>query len=241
MGGADRIHGRRMNCTARAQSGKIAVLNARFFPLSTRSMLQATDLSCRRGDRELFAGLAFSLAAGSWLQVTGNNGAGKTSLLRMLCGLAPAETGQIQWNGSAISELGDAYRAELLYLGHQAPVKEELSLRENLLLSAAVKGWEPSLQEMESALKNMGLAGREDAPARFLSQGQKRRVALAQLCYAREPLWILDEPLAALDGEASAVVSELAGKHLSAGGTLVFTSHQRMPLPQSGQSLQVGA
>jgi heme exporter protein A len=203
-------------------------------------MLQVTDLSCRRGDRELFAGLAFSLAPGNWLQVTGNNGAGKTSLLRMLCGLAPPEDGEILWNGSAISELGDAYRAELLYLGHQAPVKEDLSLRENLLLSAAVKGWEPSPQEMESALKNMGLAGREDAPARFLSQGQKRRVALAQLCYAREPLWILDEPLAALDGEASTMVTELAGKHLAAGGMLVFTSHQRMQLPQSGQSLQVG-
>jgi heme exporter protein A len=224
-----------------AGSGKMQPLLPHGLMNYSSLMLTVANLACVRGERELFSGVGFTLTAGNWLQVTGNNGAGKTSLLRMLCGLAPPETGEILWNGSAISELGDAYRAELLYLGHQAPVKDDLSLRENLLLSAAVKGWEPSPQEMESALKNMGLAGREDAPARFLSQGQKRRVALAQLCYAREPFWILDEPLAALDGEASTMVTELAGKHLAAGGMLVFTSHQRMPLPQSGQSLQVGA
>src|SRR5271165_6676205 len=105
------------------------------------SMLTATDLSCVKGDRELFAGIGFALAGGSWLHVTGGNGAGKTSLLRLLCGLAPPAAGQVSWDGTPVRELGDAYREELLYIGHQAPLKEDLTAIENLQAWSGIKGW----------------------------------------------------------------------------------------------------
>jgi len=204
-------------------------------------MLNATGLSCVRGERELFAGLDFSLAPGSWLQVTGDNGAGKTSLLRLLVGLSEPAAGEIRWNGTPIRELGDEYRGKLLYLGHQTPVKEDLSARENLQISAALKGYELAASGAEAALAEMGLTGRADSPVRTLSQGQKRRVALAQLLHSGEPLWVLDEPFVALDNEAVAKVIKIISKHLAGGGVAVLTSHQEAGLPAaSKQMLQIG-
>jgi heme exporter protein A len=205
-------------------------------------MLDASDLCCVRGDRRLFEGLGFSLNAGEWLHVSGENGAGKTSLLRMLCGLSLPAAGEIRWAGKPISEVADDYRTGLTYLGHQTPVKEELSARENLQVSAAVKGWELATGIADSALRKMGLGGREDLPVRYLSQGQKRRVALSQLLTHSGPLWILDEPFVALDTDAVAAVARMIEAHLAAGGLAVLTSHQEAGLPlQSKRALRIAA
>ena len=205
-------------------------------------MLTATNLACMRGDRELFNGLAFELDCGGWLHLTGENGAGKTSLLRILCGLSPPNAGEIRWDGAPINELGDAYRAKLAYLGHQTPIKDELSARENLVVSAAIKGAELTPQAAESALQQMGLAGREDLPVRFLSQGQKRRVALALLLVADAPLWVLDEPFVALDTPAVSRLAGVIAQHVAHGGIAILTSHQDVDIDAgSKQTLRIAA
>jgi heme exporter protein A len=205
-------------------------------------MLTVTDLACTRGERELFAGIDFALDKGAWLHLTGENGAGKTSLMRTLCGLSPPAAGDIHWGDTPIHELGDAYRANLLYIGHHAAVKDELSARENLQVSAAVKGWSLSATDAGAALQRIGLGEREDLPLRFLSQGQRRRAALAQLLVSREPLWLLDEPFAALDESAITSVTQIIAAHLTAGGVVVLTSHQPAALPSaSKQALHLGA
>ena len=205
-------------------------------------MLTANNLSCIRGERQLFAGLGFALNAGEWLHVTGENGCGKTSLLRILCGLSPPAAGDIRWHDAPIRGLGDEYRASLFYLGHQTPIKEELSARENLQVSAAVKGRDLTRDDADAALGRMGLSGREELPVRFLSQGQKRRVALAQLLTSQAPLWVLDEPFAALDAPAMEVVTRIVAEHLAHGGIAVLTSHQDVTIgAASKQALRIDA
>jgi heme exporter protein A len=189
----------------------------------------------------LFAGIGFTVEKGTWLHFTGENGAGKTSLMRMLCGLSPPATGDIRWDDIPIRELGDNYRSNLLYVWHQAAVKEELTARENLQVSAAVKGWNLSATDANAALQRIGLGGREDLPLRFLSQGQRRRAALAQLLVSREPMWLLDEPFAALDETAIASIAQIIAAHLNAGGIAVLTSHQQAALPDATkQALHLG-
>ena len=222
--------------------GVRALLDPRSLPGFIRQMLHARDLTCIRGERRLFSELGFALKSGEWLHVTGENGAGKTSLLRMLCGLASADAGEIRWNDTPIRELGDEYRSKLLYLGHQTPIKEELSARENLQVSSAVKGFDLSQDDADAALGRMGLSGREELPVRFLSQGQKRRVALAQLLTTEAPLWVLDEPFVALDAQAREVVTRIVAEHLSHGGVAVLTSHQDVSIGAgSKQALRVDA
>jgi heme exporter protein A len=205
-------------------------------------MLQATGLSCARGERELFAGVGFSLPAGAWLHVTGNNGAGKTSLLRMLCGLSPPAAGSISWNGEPIRELGDSYRAELCYLGHQTPLKEDLTASENLRAAAAIKGRVLDTAAIARALERVELGGIAELPVRYLSQGQKRRVGLAQMTMTGEPLWVLDEPLAALDAAAVALFTQAMAQHLASGGIAVLTGHHEFALPlDTRQHLRIAA
>lgn len=189
-------------------------------------VLEVSDLECIRGENRLFAGVYFRLAGGELLSLQGKNGSGKTSLLRMLCGLAPPASGKITWRGVPIDELADQYRRRLCYLGHQNAIKEELTPRENLLASARLA--DVSLDEADAlaALERLGLAGREDLPCRYLSQGQKRRVALARLVYERRPLWLLDEPFVALDNAAVELIASLIGAHLQRGGLCVLTTHQ---------------
>lgn len=198
-------------------------------------MLSATQLECVRGDRRLFSGVSFAVDPGALLHVEGRNGSGKTSLMRLLCGLSRPERGEIRWRGTLISELGEEYRADVLYLGHSNGVKDELSALENLLASARIGGEPLDEDEARDALGALGLQGREDLPAKSLSQGQKRRVALARLKITRKPLWLLDEPVASLDRPAAEWFESMLATHLGRSGVVVLTTHQEICTP-SGSS-----
>lgn len=194
-------------------------------------MLEVLDLECVRGERSLFSGIGFRLEAGELLYLQGKNGAGKTSLLRMLIGLLPPEAGEIRWNGEPIRALADEYRADLCYLGHLNAIKEELTPLENLLAAARLADDNLSEDDALDALEQVGLAGREDLACKYLSQGQKRRVALARLVVNRRPLWVLDEPFVALDVTAVDWLAGIISAHLQRGGLAVMTTHQPVNIP----------
>jgi heme exporter protein A len=194
-------------------------------------MLEADQLECVRGERQLFAGLCFELRAGELLYLQGKNGAGKTSLLRMIIGLLPPCRGELRWSGSPIQALSDEYRAELCYLGHLNAIKEELTPIENLMSSAHLAGSPLSEEDALDALEQVGLVGREDLACKYLSQGQKRRVALARLVKEHRPLWVLDEPFVALDVSAVDWLASLISGHLQRGGMAVMTTHQAVTIP----------
>jgi heme exporter protein A len=192
-------------------------------------MLSVHGLTCVRGTRPLFSGVDFQVGAGSWAHVRGANGAGKTSLLRLLAGLSQPDEGEVRWNGQKIGS--EDFRRELMYLGHRAAVKEDLTAAENLITSAGMDGVDISRDQADHALRLFGLAGREDLPVRFLSAGQKRRVLLARTVTRQAKLWILDEPFTALDVKAVEFLSNRIADHVRAGGIAVVTSHQAIPLP----------
>jgi heme exporter protein A len=204
------------------------------------SMLSATALACVRGERRLFSGLDFTLAPGEWLHVQGENGAGKTSLLRILAGLSPPAAGEVRWQNEPIQRLAEEYRRHMLFLGHYGAVKEELTPLENLLFAAAIDDVTLSEAEALAHLGRFGLRGREDLAVRFLSAGQKRRVLLARLMVKKAALWILDEPFTALDAQAVELLARLIIEHVKGGGMAILTSHQSIPLP-NGKVLKVGA
>ena len=194
-------------------------------------MLETTDLECQRGDRRLFAGVGFRLGTSELMYLRVRNGTGKTSLLRQLCGLLPPAAGEIRWRDQPIKRLGEEYRRELCFLGHHNAIKEELTPLENLMASAKLA--DEALDEGRAldALETLGLAGREDLACRYLSQGQKRRVALARLVNEQRALWLLDEPFVALDAAAVELVASLIGAHLQRGGLAVLTTHQTVEIP----------
>lgn len=195
-----------------------------------RFMLSAHGLRCVRGERQLFAQLNLAVDAGQWLHVRGENGAGKTSLLRLLAGLAHPAEGEIRWCGQPVHQPESLYRRELLYFGHQGAVKEDLSALENLSFAAAMDGVALPQAQALAALYRVGLRGREDLPIRVLSAGQKRRVMLARLATRSAKLWVLDEPFTALDTKAVDLLATLITEHLANGGMAVLTSHQAMPI-----------
>jgi len=164
----------------------------------TQNQLVASDLSCMRGDRRLFEGLDFELFSGQLMYLRGHNGSGKTTLLRTLAGLLLQEAGEILWNGQPIHRIRDSYHADLMYLGHLNALKAELNAIENLRIDSAIRGQQLDEQAAWQLLTDIGLRGHEDLPTKYLSQGQKRRVALARLWINRAALWILDEPFSAL-------------------------------------------
>lgn len=205
-------------------------------------MFEARELECLRGERRLFSGVSFVLEAGQMLYVQGKNGAGKTSLLRILSGLVPAASGEVWWRGQPVRKHSEAFRAELCYLGHLNAIKEELSPLENLLIGARFSGVSLTPDAAMTALAQVGLASRADLSCRYLSQGQKRRVALARLVFERRALWILDEPYVALDSAAVAFVAGLLSAQLQRGGSVVLTTHQQVDVPAAQwRSLLLGA
>ncbi len=194
-------------------------------------MLETTRLDCVRGERHLFRALSFRLMPGELLSLQGRNGSGKTSLLRMLCGLLPPAGGEIRWRNEPIGKLGEDYRRELCFLGHQNAIKEELTPLENLMASARLA--DEALDEGAAldALETLGLAGREDLACRYLSQGQKRRVALARLGRERRAPWLLAGPFVARGTADVDLVAGLIGAHLQRGGLAVLTTHQAVDIP----------
>lgn len=198
-------------------------------------MLEISNLACSRGDHRLFSELSFTLDFGQIMQVQGANGSGKTSLLRTLCGFITPDEGDIIWRGESIRELDEEYYAEMMYLGHLNAIKDELSALENLRISAGLSGVELEEKEALAALRRMGLRGRELLPTKVLSQGQRRRVALARLLVSDAKLWVLDEPLTALDVGAVALIQELIAEHLARQGMVIFTTHQ--PLEVAGKEM----
>lgn len=194
-------------------------------------MLETINLECVRGDRTLFRDIAFVAKPGSLLHVHGPNGSGKTSLLRMLCGLSAPASGEIRWNAQPIAKLGDEYRSELVYMGHANAVKDDLNARENLTISSRLAGLPVSDADASDALRWFGLAAYQHLPSKVLSQGQKRRVALARMRLSTtRPLWILDEPFTALDAHAVGLVQSLLEAHLDHGGIVLLTTHQEVAI-----------
>jgi heme exporter protein A len=212
------------------------VYNPELFNFRSFFMLEVSNLACSRGDHRLFSGLCFALSPGQIMQVQGANGSGKTSLLRTLCGFISPDEGCISWGGTDVRELAEDYFAQMMYLGHLNAIKDELSALENLRISAGLSGMELSEADAIAALRRMGLKGRERLPTKVLSQGQRRRVSLARLLVNDARLWVLDEPLAALDVGAVALIGELIREHLAGGGMVIFTTHQ--PLVVAGMEMR---
>ena len=204
-------------------------------------MLTASNLSLSRGDRRLFSCVSFTLESGQWLHLEGDNGVGKTSLLRLLCGLISLEEGEIRWKGQTTSKTPEIFRADLAYLGHQLALKQDLSPLENLRADAAISGRELSTKDAMAALAQMGLRSWEHLPVRVLSQGQQRRTALSRLIVSTAALWILDEPFVALDAAAQNALAGVINAHLSRQGMVLLTSHQDLSLAGSGRRYKLTA
>ncbi|HWQ38428.1 MAG TPA: cytochrome c biogenesis heme-transporting ATPase CcmA [Burkholderiales bacterium] len=204
------------------------------------SMLQAVDLSCIRGTRRLFQCLGFSISAGEALCVRGENGAGKTSLLRILAGLSQPATGEVRWRDAPIARCREAYAAQLVFIGHANALKEDLSAVENLRAASALAGVACDAEAVRAGLSAEGLNDVADLPVQWLSQGQRRRVALTRLALSRgQPLWILDEPFSALDQTAVQRVCRRIEAHAAQGGVVVFTTHQDVELSVQSRSLEL--
>ena len=201
------------------------------FSASSPAALEARAISCVRGERELFSGLHLQVFAGQCLHIRGENGVGKTSLLRLLTGLASPDSGEVLWNGHPIKKEASEYHSKLLFLGHRDALKEDLSAIENLRMYTAIDGIALSERDAFSALWRFGLKGREDLPVNCLSAGQKKRVLMARMVTRRAQVWILDEPFNALDSHAAQELQGLIAEHLEGNGLVLLTSHQPLAIP----------
>jgi heme exporter protein A len=196
-------------------------------------MLEAQRLAARRGFSRLFAGLSFRVAAGEALVVTGANGSGKTTLLRMLAGLTAPEAGEIQWQGKRVGSFDRELRAAVAFSGHLPALKDGLTAEENLASLVALEGSPASRDAIVEALDEVALSRQSALPARVLSQGQRRRIGLARLSLVARPLWVLDEPLAALDTAGIALLARMMSRHLANGGLAVVATHAPLGLAES--------
>ncbi|WP_101775333.1 cytochrome c biogenesis heme-transporting ATPase CcmA [Pasteurella oralis] len=188
--------------------------------------LKTEKLACQRGGKILFTELNLIVNSGDFVQIEGHNGIGKTSLLRILVGLAQQLEGNVFWNDELIQKQREAYQYDLLYLGHHSGIKPELTAWENLKFYQHISACEQDEERLWQVLETVGLLGREDIPAAQLSAGQQRRIALARLWLSNAPLWILDEPFTAIDKKGVQVLTALFEQHVQQGGIVIFTSHQ---------------
>lgn len=195
--------------------------------------LVAEDLACRRGERLIFTGVSLVLAPGGALVLTGANGSGKSSLLRLLATLLAPEAGRILWGGAPIGDDIAAYRAHLAYVGHRDAIKPALSVRETLGFWAAMRG--AARPAIDAALAAFGLEAIADWPCGWLSAGQRRRLALARLVATPTPLWLLDEPSAALDADGEARLAVTIASHRAAGGHIIVATHQATAVPGASE------
>lgn len=193
-------------------------------------MLRVEGLSCSRGERRLFSGLSLALGGGEAVQIAGANGCGKTTLLRTVCGLQRPEAGTVRWRDNDIHRDPEAFDGECLYLAHENALNPDLTPRENLAALARLHGDPHSDEAIESALDALGVAALADRPCRNLSAGQRRRSALSRLRLSRAPLWLLDEPAAALDTGARTLLGDCIAGHVDGGGAVLFTTHEPLEL-----------
>lgn len=200
-------------------------------PENTPSLLNTVNLECTRDDRLLFTGLSLGLVKGEVLQIEGSNGSGKTSLLRILCGLRQPDEGKVVWQGEDISRSREDYYANMVYIGHLTCIKADLTTLENIRILLDTRSRSVAASTIEQALAQVGLAGFEDVTAKALSSGQRRRVLLAFLLLADARLWILDEPLTALDIKGVDLMESMILEHRENGGSVIFTTHHGMQLP----------
>ncbi|HEX4598884.1 MAG TPA: cytochrome c biogenesis heme-transporting ATPase CcmA [Burkholderiaceae bacterium] len=204
-------------------------------------MLEAIDLQCERGHRRLFDRLSFALAAGQCTHIVGDNGAGKTSLLRILCGLLRQTHGEVRWHGRRIDRVRDEYGADLAYVGHLNGVKDDLTAAENLRTWAAMSGRRVGSDRVAQALRLLAIGEFGQWPAGHLSQGQKRRIGLARLALADPArIWILDEPFNALDRHGVETLNGLIEQHVHGGGAVILTTHQAWQAPVPIVRLELG-
>ena len=194
--------------------------------------LQGENLHLWRGERHVLRGVRFSVASGECLQITGSNGTGKTSLLRTVSGLMYAEEGRVLWGGKDVRKDLQGFHADLAYIGHEPPLKVDLTARENLRFWIGVRR-AVSSDEVDKSLRRVGAETWSDRPVRTLSAGQKRRVALAGLALMDVPLWLLDEPTTNLDTEGQRLVGSLIEEHLAHGGLAVAAIHQDLSVATS--------
>ena len=203
-------------------------------------LLAVRNLSCCRGEALLFEGLDFSLEEGEGLQVEGANGSGKTSLLRILAGFVQPDEGDVFWRGVEINRQRSAFSAQLGYLGHHLGLKQDLSVTENLNMALALRQVTPEPSALMKVLDRLGLSDKRELLVRYLSQGQRQRVALAGLLLSGARLWILDEPFTALDAEGIREIQGVVREHLGLGGMAILTSHQALSLSRPLLTLRLG-
>ncbi len=195
------------------------------------ALLAAAALACRRGERLLIQGLGVALRPGEITWLRGSNGRGKTTLLRVLAGLSSPDAGTLSWQGRAWKASRDDAARGTVYLAHANALKEDLTAQESLAFLARLHGQHAAPDAIVAALKGFSIASRRDAPVRTLSQGQRRRVALARLLLApAKPLWLLDEPYDALDVDGCARLDEVLAAHVRGGGSVLLTSHLPLSL-----------
>jgi heme exporter protein A len=191
------------------------------------AVLEARAINCWRGDRHILRDVSFAVRSGEFLKITGPNGVGKTTLLRVVCGLLPAESGAIEWRGRPVQGASDEFHTDMAYLGHLNSLKADLTARENLRFLAGLRqALTPA--DVDAALDRVGILSRGDLQTRSLSAGQKRRLALSRLLLADAALWILDEPVTNLDAAGVDLVEELVREHVGRGGIAVAAAHQRL-------------
>lgn len=200
-------------------------------------ILEVSDLVCRRGGRTVFDRLSFAMAKGELMTLLGRNGSGKTTLLRALALLVRAEVGAIRWQAADIRQEPEAWRRQIAWLGHLDGLKGDFSVRENLLVAERLRGAAPAEDRIDSALVAFDLPGLAARPVRNLSAGQRRRAALARVLLAQAPVWLLDEPLNALDQPAQQAFHAVLQTHLDAGGLALVATHAPLALP--GRSLEL--